>query len=184
MRTALTVTCLLAFAQIAQIAMGQSAPSNGDADVLTIRISADGVCHFLDTSTPCDELGNYLLSKHLAQNGHVHIAVDRTSKYELVAAALGSLDRAGFKVGFVNKDVLAPIVQIRISSSQNTCFIADLGVQCRDVGATLLGMNVAADADIHIIGDRDVGYEMLRTVMDSLIQAGYKLKVGVVTTDE
>jgi biopolymer transport protein ExbD len=75
----------------------------------------------------------------------------------------------------------APIVQIRISSSQNTCFIADLGVRCNDVGATLLGMNVAVNADIHIIGDKDVRYEILRTVMDSLSHAGYKLKVGAMT---
>jgi biopolymer transport protein ExbD len=75
----------------------------------------------------------------------------------------------------------APIVQIRISSTQKTCFVADVGVRCSDVGATLLGMTVAANADIHIIGDRDVGYELLRTVTESLIQAGYKLKVGVMT---
>ncbi len=102
MRTTLAATCLLAFARIA---MGQSAPSDATAEVLTIRISADGVCYFLDTSTPCDQLGHYLLSKHLAQNGHVHIAVDRASKYEMVAATLKSLDSAGFKkVGFVNND--------------------------------------------------------------------------------
>ena len=77
----------------------------------------------------------------------------------------------------------APIVQIRISSSPNACFIADVGVRCSDVGATLLSMNVAVNADIHLIGDRDVGYEALRAVLDSLIQAGYKLKVGVITTN-
>ena len=104
MRNTLTSTCLLAFAQIA---MGQSASSDANAEVLTIRISADGVCYFLDTSSPCDHLGRYLLSKHLAQNGHVHIAVDRTSKYEMVAATLKSLDDAGFKkVGFVNNDFI------------------------------------------------------------------------------
>jgi biopolymer transport protein ExbD len=75
----------------------------------------------------------------------------------------------------------APIVQIRISSSLNACFLAELKVRCSDVGATLLGMNVATNADIHMIGDRDVSYEVLRTVMDSLFKAGYKLKVGVMT---
>ena len=102
MRTTLATTCLLA---LAQVAMGQSVSSDANAEALTIRISADGVCHVLDTSTPCDELGRHLLSKHFAQNGHVHILVDRASKYELVATTLKSLDQAGFKkVGFVNKD--------------------------------------------------------------------------------
>ena len=102
MRTTLATTCLLA---LAQVAMGQSASSDANAEALTIRIAADGICHFLDTSTPCNNLGRYLLSKHLAQNGHVHVLVDRASKYQLVKATLKSLDRAGFKkVGFVNKD--------------------------------------------------------------------------------
>jgi biopolymer transport protein ExbD len=99
-------TCLLA---LTQFAMGQSASSDPNADFLTIRISRDGTCHFLDASTPCDQLGQYLLTEHLAKNGHVHIAVDRTSQYELVAAALESLGHAGFKnVGFVNNDAPAP----------------------------------------------------------------------------
>jgi biopolymer transport protein ExbD len=103
MRTTLTATCLLAFAQFA---MGQSASPDANAEVLTIRISEDGVCHVLEVSTPCDQLGPYLLTTHLAQkNGHVHIVVDRASKYELIAATLESLQRAGFgKIGFVNYD--------------------------------------------------------------------------------
>jgi len=95
------------FAQSAIASIGgrssqQSASPDANADVLTVRISADGVCHFLDDSAPCEQLGKYLLTKHLAQNGHLHIAVDRTSKYELVAATLKSLEDTGFKVGFVN----------------------------------------------------------------------------------
>jgi hypothetical protein len=78
-----------------------------NADVLTIRISEDGICHVLDDSMPCDQLRPYLLTKHLAQNGHVHIAVDRTSKYELVAATLESLQGLGLKIGFVNNDASA-----------------------------------------------------------------------------
>jgi hypothetical protein len=35
-------------------------------------------------------------------------AVDRASKYELVAATLKSLEGTGFKVGFVNYDAHAP----------------------------------------------------------------------------
>jgi hypothetical protein len=55
----------------------------------------------------CEQLGKYLLTKHLAPNGHIHIAVDRVSKYELVAATLESLEGTGFKVGFVNYDAQA-----------------------------------------------------------------------------
>ncbi len=100
------------FAQAAIVSIGeppsqQSASIDASADVLTIRISEDGVCHFLDASVPCDQLGQYLLTKHLVQNGHVHIAVDRTSKYELVAATLKSLEGLGLKVGFVNYDASA-----------------------------------------------------------------------------
>jgi biopolymer transport protein ExbD len=88
------------------VALGQSASSDAAAGVLTIRISADGICYFLDTSTQCDELGEYLLSKHLAQNGHVYISVDKFSRYETIAATLESPQRAGFneKIGFVNSE--------------------------------------------------------------------------------
>ena len=88
--------------------MAQSASPDANADVLTIRISEEGVCHLLDDSTPCDRLGQYLLMKQLAQNKHIYIAVDRNSKYELVAATLESLEGLGFKVGFVNYDASAP----------------------------------------------------------------------------
>ncbi len=80
---------------------------DANADVLTIRISEDGICHVLDDSMPCDQLRPYLLTKHLAQNGHVHIVVDRTSKYELVAGTLESLQGLGLKIGFVNNDASA-----------------------------------------------------------------------------
>jgi biopolymer transport protein ExbD len=99
MRITLSALSLIAFAQIA---MGQSAPSDVIADS-TIRISADGICHVKDSSMPCVGVAQYLLSKHLAKNGHVHIVVDATSKYESVAAALKSLQSAGLKIGFVNE---------------------------------------------------------------------------------
>lgn len=97
------------FAQSAIASIGgrsshQSELIDANTDVLTIRISEDGVCHLLDASTPCDQLGQYLLTKHLAQNGRIHIEVDRSSKYELVVATLESLRGTGFKVGFVNDD--------------------------------------------------------------------------------
>ena len=103
MRSNLITTCLLA---LAQMAFGQTAPSAVNGEVLTIRISADGVCHFLETSTSCDELADYFLSKHLPQNTHVHLIVDRASKYEVVAAALKSLQKTGLKIGYVNESSL------------------------------------------------------------------------------
>ena len=83
-----------------------ASPAAIDED-LTIQISGDGICH-LDSSVPCVDLGRYLLSKQLGQNGHVNIKVDKDSKYELVAATLESLRGTGFKVGFVNYDASSP----------------------------------------------------------------------------
>jgi hypothetical protein len=77
MRNALTAMCFLAFTQFA---IAQSGSPDANTDVLTVRMSEDGVCYFLDDSAPCDQLGEYLLTKHLAQNKHIHIAVDRASK--------------------------------------------------------------------------------------------------------
>jgi biopolymer transport protein ExbD len=102
MRTALITANLLA---LAQIAMAQTSPSSVSTDALTIRASAEGICYFLDRSTPCVDVGHYLSSKHLAQNGHVDIVVDRALNYEIIEATLRSLQNAGFtKIGFVNKD--------------------------------------------------------------------------------
>jgi hypothetical protein len=75
----------------------------------------------------------------------------------------------------------APVVQIRVSSSLKTCFIADLGVSCSDVGATLQGMKVPVNSDIHIVGDRDVTYELLHATLESLSRSGYSMKVGFMT---
>ena len=101
MRATLIAISLLA---LTQIALGQNVPSDVSADVLTIRISADGICHIRKRPMPCAEVAQYLSSKHLAADGHVHVVVDRAAKYEQVTAALKSLQSAGLKVGFVNKD--------------------------------------------------------------------------------
>jgi len=104
--SALIAMCLLAFTQFA---IAQSESPDANPHVLTVRISADGVCYFLDGSAPCGQLGEYLLTKHLVQNKHIHIAVDRASKYDLVAATLKSLDGLGFKVGYVGPRLLAVV---------------------------------------------------------------------------
>jgi biopolymer transport protein ExbD len=92
---------VLSFVAFARVGMGQSAPSDVIAES-TIRISADGICYIQDSPMTCAGVAQYLLSKHLAKNGYVHIVVDATSKYESVAAALKSLQSAGLKIGFVN----------------------------------------------------------------------------------
>ena len=101
MRTTLVAAFYLT---VAPVAMGQSAPTNPGVDVLTVHISANGNCYFLNTSAPCEKLGTYLLSMHLAQDGELQLGVDKFARYEIVAATLESLERAGLKikVGFVH----------------------------------------------------------------------------------
>jgi biopolymer transport protein ExbD len=90
-----------AIASIEELPPQETASPEANADALTIRISPDGVCYFSDASAPCDHLGQYLVTNNVAAGGHIHIAVDQASKYELVAATLESLQGLGFKVGFV-----------------------------------------------------------------------------------
>jgi biopolymer transport protein ExbD len=78
-------------------AYGRLASRAASHEVLTIQISAVYFCHFLDSSVPSVDLGRYLVSNHLAQDARVNIKVDEDTKYELVAATLESLQRAGFK---------------------------------------------------------------------------------------
>jgi biopolymer transport protein ExbD len=99
-----TAACIFAFIHVA---MAQGEPPDAITDAVIVRISADGVCYFLNDSAPCEQLGKFMLTKHLPQNTHIHIAVDRASKYELVAATLESLEGTSFKLGFINADAPA-----------------------------------------------------------------------------
>ena len=72
-------------------------------------------------------------------------------------------------------------VLIRMASD-DTCLVADLRVSCREVGAKLRALGIPPDADIQFGIDRYRTYEAIRTMMDSLRQAGYKVdKVGFIT---
>jgi len=104
MRITFTAACLLA---LTPFAMAQGEPLDANTDAVIVRISADGVCYFLNDSAPCEQLGKFLLTKNLPQNTHIHIAVDRAAKYNLVAATLESLEGTSFKLGFVNADAPA-----------------------------------------------------------------------------
>jgi hypothetical protein len=74
-----------------------------------------------------------------------------------------------------------PIVEIRLSSSLNACFIADVEVPCGDVGTKLLAMKVPLSSRIHCVGDTVVSYELVQSILDSLDRAGYSTKVGFLT---
>jgi hypothetical protein len=73
---------------------------------LTVRISADGVCNFLDDSALCEQLGKYLLTKHPAQKRQVgFVNTELSTKqaisegnyigYATVADALATLKAQG-----------------------------------------------------------------------------------------
>jgi biopolymer transport protein ExbD len=97
-RVAPIATVLLA---IAQVTTAQNASQDAGAPVLTIRLSADGICYIADISVPCDQLGPQLVSRHLAPNGQVHVSVDPNAKYQMVTAFVDSLRGAGIKFGFI-----------------------------------------------------------------------------------
>ena len=69
-----------------------------------------------------------------------------------------------------------PITTVRLSS-QKSCFIADIAVTCRDVGAKLKAMQVPLNADIHLSVNASVRYDMTVPALESLTEAGYR-KVG------
>ena len=99
MRTTLIAALLLSGAQVAA---AQEASQEQAAPVLTIRLSADGVCTFEDISLPCDQLARRLVSMHLRPNAQVHFSLDPGVKYEMVAATLTFLREVGLKIGVVN----------------------------------------------------------------------------------
>jgi hypothetical protein len=74
-----------------------------------------------------------------------------------------------------------PIVEIRLSSSLNACFIADAEVPCGEVGSKLVAMNVPLSSRIHCVGDTVVSYELVQSLLQSLDRAGYSTKVGFLT---
>ncbi len=73
-------------------------------------------------------------------------------------------------------------IEIRVSSSEKSCFIDGVEVHCGDVGAKLKAMRVPADSHIHLRGDSRVSYDQMHSALESLVEAGYSTKVGFVTT--
>lgn len=71
-------------------------------------------------------------------------------------------------------------IEILVSSSANTCFIAEAEVPCGEVGSRLKAMGVPSGSHIHLRGDPAVRYELVHTALDSLDRAGYSTKVGFV----
>jgi hypothetical protein len=103
MRTTLLATLLLA---AAGSVLGQDAPVDARAKVLTIRVSDNGVCYFQHIAKPCSEIGQYLVSTHLARDSSLRIVADSTVRYEMIEVTIKSLQDARFgKLGVVNSDV-------------------------------------------------------------------------------
>jgi biopolymer transport protein ExbD len=72
-------------------------------------------------------------------------------------------------------------VLIRMASD-HICVVAEVHVSCRDIGAKLRKLGIPSDADIQFGIDGYRSYEAIRTMMDSLRGAGYKVdKVGFIT---
>jgi hypothetical protein len=89
----------------------------------------------------------------------------------------------------VGRGVTAASAQTSVSihlTSHQTCEIVGEEVPCADVGAKLLTMHVPLDSDIHMVADFDASYRAvsaaLTSLMDSLRNAGYRPKLGYVTT--
>ena len=76
---------------------------------------------------------------------------------------------------------LQPGISVRISSSNNACFVADVQVPCEKVGQKLRAMKVAKGAYIHISGDEHVSYMQTRTVVESVSKEGYTVGVAFLT---
>ena len=72
-------------------------------------------------------------------------------------------------------------IVIRLTSQQK-CQIVDEEVSCVDVGAKLHAMHVKQDSDIHVIAGPTSSYQLVSATLTSLRDAGYRLKVGYVTT--
>jgi hypothetical protein len=71
-------------------------------------------------------------------------------------------------------------IEIRLSSSLNSCFVVDTGISCSDIGAKLKAMGVPSNTHIHLAGDSAVSYELMHSALESLEKAGYPTRVGFV----
>jgi len=93
MRSTLIATLLLIGTQA--VAQDQIVP------VLTIGLSAEGICSIEGTALPCDQLARRLSAMHVAPSTQVHFSIDRGAKYESVEAMLVALREVGIKIGYV-----------------------------------------------------------------------------------
>jgi hypothetical protein len=71
-------------------------------------------------------------------------------------------------------------IEIRLSSSLNSCFVVDTRISCGDIGAKLKAMSVPSNAHIHVAGDSAVSYELMHSALESLEKAGYSTRMGFV----
>jgi hypothetical protein len=71
-------------------------------------------------------------------------------------------------------------IEIRLSSSLNSCFVVDTEIPCSDIGVKLKAMGIPSNSHIHLLGDSAVSYELVHSTLESLDSAGYSTRVGFV----
>ena len=70
-------------------------------------------------------------------------------------------------------------LSIRILSD-DTCLVHEVPVPCRDVGAKLRELGTPSDVNIHVTAENGAKYEAVASTLESLKQAGFKVKAGTV----
>jgi biopolymer transport protein ExbD len=74
---------------------------------------------------------------------------------------------------------VSPGIQIRVSNTK-TCYIADVGVPCKVIGAKLHDMKIDATYHVIVVGDSHVDSDAITEVTEILHQAGYPTVAGFV----
>jgi len=68
-------------------------------------------------------------------------------------------------------------------SAGNACRIDEVEVPCDSLGARLKAIPVASTCDVHITVDKSSTYEVVRSALESIREAGY-VKIGFVNAGD
>jgi|SRR5271156_1975425 len=137
------------------------------------RVRGSYLSHWLILQSRCGQCRKPPPQSNRLGEGAIRFSVRRATAYLLAALLVASC--SGVPVNSQQS------IEIRLSSSLDACFIADVEVSCNDVGAKLLAMNVPLNSRIHCVGDSVVSYELVHSTLESLGRAGYSTKVGFLT---
>jgi biopolymer transport protein ExbD len=74
---------------------------------------------------------------------------------------------------------VSTVIQIRVSNTK-TCYIADVGVPCKVIGAKLHDMKIDPTYHVIVVGDSHVSPDVIMEVTKYLHQAGYPIVAGIV----